>query len=356
MKWLGWLPSVAVPTVIAVGVLTVGIAAAQNPSALPKKTPEQVVTMIEQSSVPALSGIVRQSSDLGLPELPKMAGPSSNQGTSDSDAAALLELFSGSHTARVFLDGPTKARVQVQDTLAERDLVRNGGDVWSYDSKSNTATQISLPARTATDTLPEDDAHTPPEVTRRVLAAIDPNTKVSLAEETAVAGRSAYQLVLDPRSATTLVDSVSIAVDAETGLPLRVEVHARDQHDPAFQVAFTSLNLEKPPADRFVFSPPPGATVKKMSMPAMPPKQNAEVATPPQHLISGSGWDTVIRLPAGSMPAKRAESPLLTQMSTAVAGGRLVRTSLVNILVTDDGSVFAGAVAADQLLAANAAR
>ena len=57
-----------------------------------------------------------------------------------------------------------------------------------------------------------------------------------------VAGRAAYNLVLTPKSEATLVDSVAIAVDGESGLPLGVELKARGQSEPAFSVAFTSLN------------------------------------------------------------------------------------------------------------------
>ena len=48
-----------------------------------------------------------------------------------------MELLSGSHTARVYIDGPAKARFQVMDMLAERDLVRNGNDLWLYNSASS---------------------------------------------------------------------------------------------------------------------------------------------------------------------------------------------------------------------------
>jgi hypothetical protein len=62
----------------------------------------------------------------------------------------------------------------------------------------------------------------------------------------------------------------------------------------------------------------------------------------------------VIELPAGGIPANALESPLLAQATTSVDGGRLLSTSLVNVLLTNDGRIFAGSVPADTLQAAAA--
>ena len=72
-KWLRWMPAVAVPAVIAAGVLAGSLpASAGDP--LPAKTPQQVLLMIAQHGEKSLSGTLEQSSELGLPELPK-TGP-----------------------------------------------------------------------------------------------------------------------------------------------------------------------------------------------------------------------------------------------------------------------------------------
>jgi hypothetical protein len=43
---------------------------------------------------------------------------------------------------------------------------------------------------------------------------------------------------------------------------------------------------------------------------------------------------------------------LYSQATTAVSGGRVLSTSLVSVLLTDDGRVFAGAVPASALQSA----
>lgn len=57
----------------------------------------------------------------------------------------MVGFLSGTHTARVYVDGKTRARIQVFDRLAERDIIHNGNDVWFYSSKDNSAAHLALP-------------------------------------------------------------------------------------------------------------------------------------------------------------------------------------------------------------------
>jgi outer membrane lipoprotein-sorting protein len=376
-KTLRWLPAVVVPAVIIAGALVVPLTA--NAAAdLPAKTPQQLLELVGQNTVATLSGTVEQTSKLGLPELPtsgKSAAGASGGTGSALDPASLLELLTGSHTARVYLDGPDQARVQVLDQLAERDVVRNGRDVWLWDSSHQAATHVTLPEHQATpgtgaSTSPQDstgtptptEALTPAQLAKQLLAAVDPSTAVTVGGDTQVAGRGAYTLVLDPRSSTTLVHSVSIAVDAKTGLPLSVTVTARGQKDPAFQLAFTKLSLDKPSGSRFTFVPPKGATVTEQPLPAALGKagwradsSKTDRAAMPHPSVIGTGWDAIAALPAGSVPAELTASPLFGELTESVAGGRLLSTSLLTVLITDDGRVFAGAVPAQALNSAASA-
>jgi len=62
----------------------------------------------------------------------------------------------------------------------------------------------------------------------------------------------------------------------------------------------------------------------------------------------GSGWTTVVVLPAGSASDSRG-SALLDRLSTPVPGGRLVTSALMSALITNDGRVFVGAVSGADL-------
>jgi outer membrane lipoprotein-sorting protein len=349
--WLRWLPAAAVPAVIAAGALA-GSLPARAGDPLPPKTPEQVLQLIAQHREPALSGTLEQSSELGLPELPK-TGP----GTDSSNA--WLELLTGPHTARVYLDGPDNARVQVMDRLAERNAVRHGNELWFYNSKDNTASHVQLSADGAGNRGEgQDSAVTPDQLASMLLAKIDSSTEVTVGADVQVAGRAAYNLVLTPNSVATLVSSVAVAVDGQTGLPLGVQVKARGQAGPVFGVAYTNLTLGAPDASLFTFSPPPGATVKEV--PAPEHKAGTEHATPPakdsthKPAVTGSGWDSVIAFPAGTATSASDTSALLQQATVPVQGGRLLSTALVNVLVLDDGRVVAGSVPVERLQAAAA--
>ncbi|HEX9229251.1 MAG TPA: hypothetical protein VF885_21830 [Arthrobacter sp.] len=380
-KWLRWMPAVAVPAVIAAGVLS-GSLPARAGDPLPEKTPQQVLLMIAQHGEKSLSGTLEQSSEMGLPELPK-TGPGAA-----SAETAWLELLTGPHTARVYLDGPGKARVQIMDRMAERNAVRNGDEFWFYNSKDNTAAHAQLPADAAgrhaarPGTVP-----TPEELADKFLAKLDASTDVTVGPDVQVAGRAAYNLVLTPASEATLVDSVAIAVDGASGLPLGVEVKARGQAEPAFSVAFTALTLETPDSAIFNFTPPPGATVKEVRLPAhheeaaVPPSDAAAAKAAKRPTVTGTGWESVLEFTAGAavrpgqtlpqteVPDPAAANPLrpdssvaggtssgaaalLEQAAVAVPGGRLVSTSLVNVLILDDGRIFAGSVPLERLQAA----
>ncbi|MDP9982537.1 outer membrane lipoprotein-sorting protein [Pseudarthrobacter oxydans] len=378
-KWLRWMPAAVVPAVIAAGVLSGSLpASAGDP--LPEKTPQQVLLMVAQHGEKSLSGTLEQTSEMGLPALPK-AGAGSPE-------TAWLELLTGPHTARVYRDGPEKARVQVMDRMAERNAVRNGDELWFYNSKDNTAAHAQLPA----DADGRHESHpgtvaTPEELADKLLAKLDASTDVTVGADVQVAGRAAYNLQLTPTSEATLVESVAIAVDGDSGLPLGVEVKARGQAEPAFSVAYTSLTLEAPDAAIFNFTPPPGAAVEEIPVPdhkaaaAVPPSDADAAKAAKRPTVTGTGWASVLEFPAGAValpgqaqlqdgtPDPATANPLrpgtsdpegtgsgaaalLEQAAVAVPGGRLVSTSLLNVLILDDGRILAGSVPLERLQAA----
>ncbi|MEO8906858.1 MAG: outer-membrane lipoprotein carrier protein LolA [Microbacteriaceae bacterium] len=353
---LRWLPAIVIPVLIAGGTL---VAHTVTDVALPTKSPEQVLALAAGDSVNAFSGTLQQTSDLGLPEIPSTgpaAGAAGAAGASSADAAAAsaLELLTGSHTARVYADGPTKQRMQVMDTLAERDLVRNGTQLWLYDSQKATATHVTLPSASAQQQ--QSTVPTPAQLAQKMLATLTPSTAVTLGDNTTVAGHNAYDLVLTPQTSGTLIGSVSIAVDGQNGFPLSVTVTARGATSAAFSVAFSELTYQAPSADLFTFSPPAGTTVTQQALPAQSKtlEHAPSAGTMPTPAVSGTDWTTVAQLPSGSVPANVLDMPLVNELTTSVPGGRVVSTALVNVLLTTDGRVFVGSVPVSALQAAAA--
>jgi len=370
--WLRWAP--AVVAVVAVAGVAVAVPAVANASvSLPGKTPAQVLALVASSRVTALSGTVDETSDLGLPSLPSGAGAPASTSTG---LAADLTLLTGNNSLRIYVDGPKKVRVQDLESLAERDLIRNGTDVWVYDSQNNSVQHATLPAankhflhpggskpNVSTPNVSTPNVPTPAPTTNpadltpeglatKLIAQLQPTSTVTVSPDAVrVAGRAAYQLVLTPRATDTLLGSVSVAVDAQTGLPLRVQLDARGQKTPALSIGFSSLDLSTPAASLFDFTPPAGAKVTQLKQPASAPAKPHPAVTKPTETVTGSGWDAVVTVSAAGSLGSLASSRDFAELTTAVAGGRVLHTSLVNILFTTDGRIIAGSVSIARLQA-----
>ena len=256
-KWLRWMPAVVVPAVIAAGVLAGSLpASAGDP--LPEKTPQQVLPWSPSTARKPCPGRWNRPPRSACRNF-RRPGP-----VRAPPETAWLELLTGPHTARVYLDGPDKARVQVMDRMAERNAVRNGDDVWFYNSKDNTAAHAASfppmqPAATASTARARNraaDARGPGRAAARQTRREHRRGRRRRMSRSP-AGRPTTWCS-PRRRMPPWWSPVAIAVDGETGLPLGVEVKARGQAEPAFSVAFTSLTLEAPDASLFNFTPPPG--------------------------------------------------------------------------------------------------
>jgi outer membrane lipoprotein-sorting protein len=300
----------AVPAgaVAAVGLVIAGsvIAHGQTTPTLPARTTAQLLAAVDNpAALPsAMTAVVQETASLGLPDLPGSSDPLSG-----------LSLLSGSHTFRIWYDGPAKVRVAVPVAMGETDLRRDGRNVWLWDSQTNRATHYILPAGAA-DTAPGVPARsvpTPPQLARQILAAVGSTTTVGLQQNVTVAGQPAYQLSLAPKSTSSLIGQVRIAIDASNSLPLQVQVFARGAASPAFSVGYTSLSFATPAASNFAFSPPPGAKVKTVRVPAG--------AGLPAGLPGG-----LPNLSAGTVPAsiKVALPPPGTVTVRMIDGGKVV--------------------------------
>ncbi len=360
-KWTKWAPAGVAVVVVAGAAIAVPLSANASAS-LPTKTAAQVIELVASSHVTAFSGTVTETSDLGLPSLP--SGASAAGGGSDSGLSSILSLITGTNSLRVYADGATKQRLQVLDSLSEKDVIHNGKNVWLYDSSSNSVTHTTLPAQRHTSSPKQLDV-TPDVLAKKLLAELRTTSTVTVGQDINLAGRSAYDLVLTPKVSDTLVGSITIAVDSSTGMPLGVDVQAAGQKNPAVSVEFTSLTLAAPDASLFDFTPPAGAKVTQEKAPAhqkadahtkspahekaIGPK--AKVSTKPKATVTGKGWDAVIDVSKVASLSKLSTSPEFAELTTAVSGGRVLHTTLFNVLFTDDGRVIAGAVSVSRLQA-----
>jgi outer membrane lipoprotein-sorting protein len=249
----------------AVGLVIAGsaLAGAKAAPQLPARSTAQLVAAVDaRSALPSvLQATVQETASLGLPALP---------GSSTSDPLSGLSLLSGTHTFRIWYDGPTRVRIAIPVPMGEADLRRDGRDVWIWDSRTNQATHAVLPAGSDTgpaQETPVPSAPTPQQVARQILAAVGSTTTVGLQPDVTVAGRAAYQLSLAPKDSRSLIGQVKIAIDAEYSLPLQVQIFTRGASSPALSVGYTSLSFTRPDPSNFPFTPPPGAKVKTVAGP-----------------------------------------------------------------------------------------
>ncbi len=265
---IGWMSAAVV---VAVAAVLTGTMLASAAPTLPRRTPAQLLTDLQHAKMPAsFSGVITENANLGLPSLPNVAGL-------NSSTLSALSWITGTHTVDIWSGGPRQLRVAIPVSFGETDLRVNGNQVWLWDSRTQVATHYLLPAhpkaaRVRAGTHFRASPLTPQQVATKILAAIGPTTSVTVPGSVQVAGRSAYQLQIEPRSSQSLIDRVVIAVDSKTYVPLQLQVFARGGSSPAFSLGFTSLSLAKPAGSNFTFSPPAGAHVKTERVPRIFPR------------------------------------------------------------------------------------
>ncbi|MEV8389386.1 MULTISPECIES: DUF2092 domain-containing protein [unclassified Streptomyces] len=412
----------ALPAAVAVvAAATIGLVpalAATGDPELPKISAQQLIEKIAASETEQLSGSVKITTDLGLPSLgglgdmaggalaggkggPGGAGPT--DGSSADPNAKLMELSSGTHTLRIAVDGPDKQRLSIRDTAAEYSLIHNAGEVWAYDSASNEAYHATAPKDAAKDgaagggekQAPKDALKdvpaTPKDFAEEALKAAGDTTSVSVDGTAKIAGRDAYQLLIKPKQSGSTVGSIKIAVDAETGTPLKFTLSPSSGGKAVVDVGFTDVDFTKPAASTFEFTPPKGAKVTRGEDKGagehkgdqggaweLPKGEDGAKGTGDKSApkVIGEGWNAVYELEtgvdggiagvAGAGAAKSGDVPaeaqqFLDALGDKVTGkfgsGTVFKTRLINALMTDDGKVYVGAVTQDALVkAANAAK
>ena len=161
---------VGVVALLAVGAtVTAGSAGAASPD-LPQKSAAQLLAAVAQATPHPFSGTATETADLGLPALPG----------GSSTSLQWQSLIAGTHTAKVWVASPQQVRLALVGDLAESDVVRNGPDVWIWQSGANTVDHVVVPSRAAgstPSTLPSEmPTITPDSAAATVLAALDPTT------------------------------------------------------------------------------------------------------------------------------------------------------------------------------------
>ncbi|HSN43594.1 MAG TPA: hypothetical protein VLR88_06015 [Propionibacteriaceae bacterium] len=359
-----WIVALAAAVALVGGTIAVTTnAVATTP--LPPLSAQELLTKVAAVEVDGMSGTVEQTSNLGLPQLPS--------GMGGQDLGSALALLTGTHTFRVWTSGTDKARVALVDGPTETAVIANGTSIWMWSSADQKATHrvVDADEHDASTPMPAGTPATPAEMVKQLLEKASPTTEFTTSGTATVAGRSVYELVATPKDDAALVRDVRVSIDSETFVPLAVTVTGTAD-EPAISVAFTSVDFSVPDASIFTFTPPPGAKVTEATPGAELPDSPTTPASE-KPVIVGESWTTVV---VATMPSKGVDvpdaeadetegsvtdqlAPLLSRLprvSGDWGAGRLFSTTLINVVITDDGRVAAGSVEPQLLYQALAGR
>ncbi|MFE6223944.1 MULTISPECIES: outer membrane lipoprotein carrier protein LolA [unclassified Streptomyces] len=383
-----------VPVAVAgIAAATVGLVpalAASGDPDLPDITAHQLIEKIAASDTQTLSGTFKISTDLGLPAFDGLLGGiaegmgdgGAGEGTADP-SAQLGKLVSGTHTLKIAADGPERQKLTLVDGKEQYSLVHNGDEVWAYDSRSNTVFHekgAEGPGQAPQEELPAS----PKALADEVLKAAGDTTSITVGGTANVAGRDAYRLVIEPKQQGSTVDAITIAVDAATGTPLKFTLDSTSGGKPVVDAGFTKVDFGRPAASEFAFTVPEGAKVTDADAVE---KEHGDAGKDLEKELEkgfgdfglgglgggngepnviGEGWTSIARFDSGAPAPKTEDAPkevqgFLDSLGEKVSGkfgsGTVFKTKIVNALMTDDGTVYVGAVTPQALVdAANAGR
>jgi outer membrane lipoprotein-sorting protein len=173
-------------------------------------------------------------------------------------------------TGRLWL-APHRLRLELQaQNGQDAQVVVSNGTFWVYDPASNTAYEGKLPsdgkradkASTAADRLPsiasmQSDLN---RLARRV--------NLTGAVPSDVAGQPAYTVRVSPKHDGGMLGAAEVAWDAVRGVPLRFAIYARGESSPVIELKATDISYGTVAASDFAVSPPSGAKVVKITLPA----------------------------------------------------------------------------------------
>lgn len=388
-----WVAPIAVTSAVALALVAQPLFAAGESNDLPEISAEELVAQVLQAEPQAMSGTVVHTARLGLPDMM----------FTEATGADPISLLGGSSTIRIWTDGEQSSRVALLGTMSEYSVVANGPEMWTYSSADDEAVHYSfsdadlaelgeMSEEARAEALKKKaELPTPQDAAEQALAMVEESSSVTIDSQSTIAGRDVYQLIVTPNTDKTLVERVALAIDGETMVPLRVQTWStQDKSAPAVEVSFTDVDFGMPSASVFDFTAPASATEREVVVP-LPSVDESGMKAEGDHempVVTGTGWETVVEFPDLDVAALLEKDPtavggnterftgsdeaqdmldefipehsdgmdlemgaLYESLTTEVPEGRLLSSSLLSVLVTDDGRVLVGAVPAETLRA-----
>ena len=238
-----------VVAVIAGGTAIAVAAAGSGPKPPPKSLAQAVHGALTAPDVQGISARISFTNHL--------IGSTNLQGTDP--------ILTGA-TGRLWISNDGRMRLELQsDTGQDAQVLVSKSGYWVYDPSSNTEYRGTLPSEhqdKQTDKVPSIA-----QIQQRINEFIQ-HANLSGAIPSDVAGQAAYTVRVSPKHDGGLLGSAELAWDATRGVPLRFAIYARGQDKPVIQLKVTDISYGKVPASDFAVSPPPGAKVVTVNVPA----------------------------------------------------------------------------------------
>jgi hypothetical protein len=346
-----WAVPAGALAIVGIVAAATAVADASVPS-LPARTAAQLIAEVSQAVSKPLgpfTATVQETANLGLPQLPQIA-----------QSGSTANLVSGTQTVNIWYSDPQHVRIAHPVQAGESDLRLNGRTLWLWNSKTQTATKITLPANATgvpgqTGNGADNGSCPPPSpssacatltpqgAASQALKALGPSTAVAVDSNVKAPTGPAYQLALEPRTSQSLIGKVVIAIDASSHLPVSVEVFGRGSTGLVYSVGFSSLSFGAPAASNFTFTPPPGATVKTQAVPS----------SIPSGLLPGLGSASLKGLPLGGVAVHQGFSSVTGPMPAMP--GQVVAVAIPKQALAKINAQFAASLPASMSKAQRAA-
>jgi outer membrane lipoprotein-sorting protein len=218
----------------------------------PKPAPESLARAVHGAlTAPQVQGITARVSFTN-----NLIGATNLQGTDP--------ILSGA-SGRLWISNDGQMRLELQaDNGEDAQVLVSKKNFWIYDPSSNTQYRGALPQdhKSGSDKVPSVA-----QIQQRINEFVQ-HANLSGAIPSDVAGQAAYTVRVSPKHDGGLLGSAELAWDATRGVPLKFAIYARGQDKPVIQLKVTDISYGKVPASDFAVTPPPGAKVVTVNLPA----------------------------------------------------------------------------------------
>lgn len=229
--------------VVAVLALVGPVVPALLPADAADVSATDLARSIEDSRSQSWSGDVTTRGTLQIPDTDSFAG--------------VAELLGEQKDVRVWWRDPESWRVDRVRQTGETGLIREGDQLtsWVFESARATTSPYS-PVR-----LPDVSDLLPNQLAQRLLDGATDDELTRLPERR-IAGRDTAGLRLTPSDEQSTIGRADVWADADTGLPLQVEVTGAGADQPVLRTEVDRLDLTPPDPETTTFAAPPGAEVR----------------------------------------------------------------------------------------------